>query len=434
MACGPTNYQVTLRGGEKKEARGTLKFTCVMKMISTNLTMICQDLTLTMQGCYAPARLQISSTLDEVENRGAKQVQNAPHSPEGVWPGPFSFVFETTLKDLLKSPSPECLRFNVIDEWGVRQGEAFLEFRKAFSTKPDTPICFKVPVTYTGTVDGEQEPESFGMVGELEGVILYQNLPVFAQLVNGMWVDGQVEGGHWFMDGLPYPQCMLDPPPVWQDPTDRMGFEFLGTDQQQNDENESTPIDFDDRQLAELLVHVDLPPPWEKRRERAGGRMYFFDPRSRRMTWKDPRFLPENWDQKIDPQNGKVYFHYHKTRQTTYVDPRGCPPGWDMRLSKAGDIYFAHLPAMQTTFIDPRGLPEHVEPALDEFARMYFKFHESKTTCWEDPRIGQQEVVLAKWRHVESMMWLKEQVLREIEQRQELENREEEDAETPATS
>merc|ERR1719229_831359 len=110
----------------------------------------------------------------------------------------------------------------------------------------------------------------------------------------------------------------------------------------------------------------------------------------------------------------------------TYVDPRGCPPSWDMRLSKTGDIYFAHMPAMRTTWFDPRGLPENVEAALDDLGRMYFKFHETKTTSWEDPRTGQQEVVLATWRHQQSLNWLREQVLRELEQRQELGGREDE--------
>jgi len=444
VVCGPSHYQLTLRGGDGKEARGVVKFTCVMKMISSNLTVTCQDLTLTMLGCYASARLQISSTLEERDSK--TRVAQAPHSQQGSWPGPFSFSFETTLKDLLKAPAAESLRFVVIDEMGVRQGEAHLEFRKAFSTKAGTPIGFKVPVTYTCTVEGEEEPSPIGAVGELEGVVLYEHLPIYAQLVNGLYIDGQVEHGHWFIEGLPYPSCMAEPPPVWQDPIDRTGFESLLPDHQQGDEDEEqteqtdehehvSKYDFDDRTMMEALAQIDLPPPWEKRRERAGSRMYFLDTRSRRMTWKDPRFLPENWDQRIDPQTGKVYFQYHKTRQTCSIDPRGCPPGWEMRISKNGEVYFAHLPAMRTTFIDPRGLPEQSEAALDDLGRIYFKNHETKATTWEDPRDHQQEVVLAKWRHQQSISWWKEQVMREIEQRVEeekgrdLENLNEEDEE-----
>merc|ERR1711924_554627 len=175
-----------------------------------------------------------------------------------------------------------------------------------------------------------------------------------------------------------------------------------------------------DKTLSEALEKIDLPPPWELKRERpnsgAHGRVYFADPRSRRTTWKDPRFLPENWDQRIDPQTGKVYFQYHKTRQTTYVDPRGCPSGWEMRLSKNGDIYFAYQPAMKTTFVDPRGLPDAFDPALDDHGRLYFKNHHLKTTTWEDPRLDQQEVTLIKWRQTQSHRWLKEQVWNELEE------------------
>merc|ERR1712228_540576 len=146
--------------------------------------------------------------------------------------------------------------------------------------------------------------------------------------------------------------------------------------------------------------------------------MFFSDPRSRRTTWKDPRFLPENWDQRIDAQSGKVFFQYHKTRETTYMDPRGCPYGWDMRLSKVGEIYFAYLPAMKTTFTDPRGLPEGVDAALDDLGRMYFKNNHTKSTQWLDPREDQQEVTLSAWRQSQSSRWWKEQVLRELEELQ----------------
>merc|ERR1719401_580665 len=176
-----------------------------------------------MQGSPAPARMSISATMDEVEN--ANKVVNVPHSQEGFWPGPWSLTLEMTLGDLLKAPAHECLRFAVIDEMGVRQGEALLEFRKAFSTKQDTPLPFKVQVTYTCTVDGEEKPEAVGVVGELEGVVLYQNLPVYAQMAGGVCVDGQVEGGFWLFEGLPYPHCLTHAPPLWQDPADRVeGF------------------------------------------------------------------------------------------------------------------------------------------------------------------------------------------------------------------
>lgn len=267
-----------------------------------------------------------------------------------------------------------------------------------------------------------------GAVGELEGVVLYQNLPTFAQMVNGLYIDGHVDHGHLFIEGLPFPQCMREPPPVWQDPCDRAGFEQILADLQHEENDAAKFDDLDDKQIMDALAQIDLPPPWEKRRERAGGRMYFLDSRSRRMTWKDPRFLPENWDQRIDPQTGKVYFQYHKTRQTCSIDPRGCPPGWEMRISKNGEVYFAHLPAMKTTFIDPRGLPEHIEAALDDLGRMYFKNNEAKTTAWEDPR-HEQQVILAKWRHQQSVSWWKEQVMREIEQRADMERLEDDDSE-----
>lgn len=412
VVCGPARYELTLRDSIR-ERRGTLKFCCTMKMLSPNLTVSCQDLQLKMQGFPAPARLTISSTLSE-DVRGV----DVPHSNEGVWQGPFDISFETALGDLLKAPNLECLVFVVFDEMGVRQGEAHLEFRKAFTTKENVPIPFKVPVTYTCTVDGEvptRESEPMGAVGELDGVVLYHNLPVYAQMAGGICVDGQIEGGFWLYEGLPYPRVLQQPPPLWQE-----HFETLSTDPDAAHEDQGVNFDaIDDKWVYEALEKIDLPPPWEKRRERVGdrcGRCYFVDPRSKRTTWKDPRFLPEGWECKIDPQSGKVYFQYHKTRQTTFVDPRSCPSGWDMRLSRNGEIYFAYLPAMKTTFIDPRGLPDNVDAALDDYGRMYFKNHEMKSTTWDDPRVDQPEVTLTKWRQAQSMRWWKEQVWREIDE------------------
>jgi len=339
--------------------------------------------------------------------------------------------------------------FEVIDEMAVRQGEAQLEFRKAFSTKPDAQIPFKVPVTYTTTQgDGDERVEPVGNVGELEGVVLYQNLPAYAQMAGGLCCDREVEGGYLLIEGLPYPHCMPVAPPIWQETPEWMGalhpraaeVECFSTDPQPHEEAEHEVIgdadDLDSKAIWEALEQIDLPPPWEKRRERgdvSGGRMYFADPRSRKTTWKDPRFLPENWDQRIDPQTGKVYYQYHKTRTTTYADPRGCPKDWDMRLSKSGEIYFAYMPAMQTTFVDPRGLPDNVDQALDDHGRIYFKNHDSKSTTWEDPRETAQEVTLTQWRQAQSTRWWKEQVWREIEelsrQRGEMEARDYEDLE-----
>jgi len=434
MACGPSHFKLTLRDAAGQE-KGQLKFTCAMKMVSPNLTVICQDLSLTMLGCPASAKMSISCTLSE-------DLKELPHSSEGKWDGPIVHTFDTSLSDLLKAPETEHLSFVIIDDTGVRQGEAQLEFRKAFSTKADTFVNFKVPVTYTATSEGGNiQAEPMGAVGELEGVLIYSNLPVYAQMIGGVCVDSQVEGGYWLYEGLPFPHCMAQAPPLWQDHLDVRGMEHFSL-QPEGEDGEINFDEIDDEWIHEAIEKIDLPPPWEKRREHSTGerrgRAYFLDPRSKRTTWRDPRFLPENWDQRVDPQTGKVYFQFHRTRQTTYADPRGCPVGWDMRLSREGEIYFAYLPSMRTTFIDPRGLPDTHDAALDDSGRMYFRNHEEKTTMWDDPRADQQEVTLTKWRQAQSTRWWKEQVWRELEEmnrRADLEERpEEEDLVPPATT
>mmetsp|Transcript_104841 Transcript_104841/g.208376 ORF Transcript_104841/g.208376 Transcript_104841/m.208376 type:complete len:541 (+) Transcript_104841:84-1706(+) len=410
IACGPAFLKLTFHDPLTQQSRGILRFTCVMKMISENLTVICKDLKLTMQGFPAAARLVMSSSIAETGNACTT---NVPFTNGGEWPGPFAISFQTTLGDLLKAPECESVSFRAIDEMGVHQGKAEVSFRKAFTTQPDAPVPFKVPVIYTSRVEGEDEPEPVGSVGELSGMLQYRNLPVYAQTAGGVNIDGQVDGGYWLIEGLPYPTCLSRPPPIWEDPVDRTGMECFSTDPQPQEEQEDNRLDQEldeDTFFKEALEQIDLPAPWEKRYDWSRDRFFFVDPRSRKTTWRDPRFLPKNWDQRIDPQSGRAYFQYHKTRHTTYVDPRCCPQGWEMRLSKNGDIYFAFWPTMQTTFIDPRGLPEAYDAALDEHGRMYFKDHETRATSWEDPRKGQREVTLTTWRQAQSTRWWREQV------------------------
>ncbi|CAE8604153.1 unnamed protein product, partial [Polarella glacialis] len=209
--------------------------------VSTNFTVICKDLRLTMQGCPAPGRMAVSNTLTEDAN-----VINVPYSQQGTWTSPFTTAFETTLGDLLKVPASsgaasgcEHLAFVVIDEMGVRQGEARLEFRKAFTTKPDEPVAFKVPVNYCSD-EVEESRQVVGAVGELEGVVIYRNIPVYAQMAGGSIVDAEIQGGCILVDGLPYPPCMPQPPPVWQDGG---GMEAFSMDP---DGGEDQEIDFND--------------------------------------------------------------------------------------------------------------------------------------------------------------------------------------------
>jgi len=410
IACGPAFLRLTFHDPSTRQSRGILRFTCVMKMISERLTIICKDLKLLMQGFPAAARLVINSSIAE---SGNACTTNVPFSKAGDWPGPFTICFQTTLGDLLKAPERESVSFRAIDDTGVNQGKADVNFRKAFTTQPDTPVSFKVPVIFSSSVDSEDDPEPVGSVGELSGLLQYRNLPVYAQMAGGVNIDGQVEGGYLLIGGLPYPKCLSQPPPLWDDAAENIGIECFSTDPQPQEEQEDNKLDQEldeDTFFKESLEQIDLPAPWEKRYDLSRDRFYFVDPRSRKTTWRDPRFLPKNWDQRIDPQTGRVYFQYHKTRHTTYVDPRCCPQGWEMRLSKNGDIYFAFWPTMHSTFVDPRGLPDTVDAALDDHGRMYFKHHETRATSWDDPRKEQQEVTLTTWRQAQSTRWWKEQV------------------------
>jgi len=410
LACGPMSVQLTLRCRRGGTSVGTVSFACQMRQRSQNLTVTCTDLNLIGHGgSPMPARLVACCS-------GAGAQLALPLSETGCWPGPCTLAFDTTLGDLLKAPPYEFLRFSVINESDGYEGEAVVEFRRAFPSERGAAVPFRVPVLFAGSADGQElaEPEH---IGELTGSVMYQNLPTYAQMVGGMCVDGQVEGGYILIEGLPFPGSLGQPPPLWRDRTEQQDDDA----QMQQDEEVGA---FDESQLMKALEKIPLPRPWEMRhvrrsrlRSRCGGlgRPYFADPRSRRTTFVDPRLLPEHWDQRIDPQSGRVYYQFDVTRQTTFVDPRACPPDWEMRISKTGGVYFAYSPTEQSTFIDPRGLPEHMSAALDRHGRMYFMDHTAKGTTWNDPRDVEKEPTLTRWRRAEHERWWKDEVWQEIE-------------------
>ena len=115
----------------------------------------------------------------------------------------------------------------------------------------------------------QEMSEPMGAVGELSGVLFFQNLPVYAQMAGGLYSDGQVEGGFWLFEGLPYPHALQQPPPLWLDPTDRV---TEARAREQPCEDSEKLHDLDDEKFLEALDEIDLPPPWEKRRDRGGER------------------------------------------------------------------------------------------------------------------------------------------------------------------
>jgi len=411
VAYGPACFRLTLHDREHGPPTGFVKFGCVMRMRSPDLTVICTDLrTTTQEGAALPGRLHISGSLEDAG--GKASVLSLPHSTDGFWRGPCSLAFDTTLADLLRAPPCECLRFVILDQEGMSAGEASVEFRSAFSIMPGTEVQFRTPVMYDFSVDQRYGAE-IKQIGELEGVLRYQNLPVCAQMVGGLCVDSHIEEGYMLIEALPCPRGVSQPPPIWKDDSEQQHFGFvLCVSPQLLEELEASGIDV--KQLDTALDQLELPSHWEMRQERGRGllaRRYFSDPRARRTTWVDPRFMPEHWEQRVDSEMGRVYFQYHANKTTTYVDPRGCPSGWEMRVSKNGGAYYVHAPSMQTTFSDPRGMPSHIEGALDSQARMFFKDNNTKATSWKDPREGQQESLLAMWRQMESLRWWSDQVL-----------------------
>lgn len=413
VACGPSQFRLSLLDPNTGEPKGRVKFLCIMKMLSQNFSVVFEDLKLTMQGSPAPARLSMSSTLAE------NIVTEVPHSDEGVFPDQYRLSFETTLGDLLQAPDQQGIRIVVVEN-DVQQGEAMVAFRKYFVPSDDTEIHFLEPVTYSDTTpmpgsaeDSEKSKGAVsGAVGDISGVLKLLQVPVYAQMAGGVYIDSRVEGGQLLFEGLPYPSCFgAVGPPVWSEEVSREeGHQATG-----GEHGGDFPVDISEEEYMEVLEEIELPPNWQKRHDRRSNRPYFADLRSRKTTWKDPRFLPDNWDQRIDPNTGQVYFAYHKTRQTTFIDPRYCPQGWEMRLSHAGEVYYLHTPAMKTGYTDPRGLPEGFDAALDDRGRVYYKDHHTRSTSWEDPRLSATEAENASWRSEQQTRWWKEQVWSAIE-------------------
>eukprot|EP00927_Polykrikos_kofoidii_P041331 TRINITY_DN35241_c0_g1_i1.p1 TRINITY_DN35241_c0_g1~~TRINITY_DN35241_c0_g1_i1.p1 ORF type:complete len:562 (-),score=75.96 TRINITY_DN35241_c0_g1_i1:77-1762(-) len=410
IACGSPNFKLSLRNCfGPHESSGYLRFVCVMKLFS-DISVVAKRLQLmTVAGRHVPPAMRVSSSL-VVGDNCREPVTVVSHGPEGQWSESYELTFVSTLADLLKAPAIEKMRFVVTDGRDVPIAEASLPFRDAFSVEQGAEVPFKIDVTSQSRLADYRESHVADdgrrdVLWSLEGCLVYRGLPPFAQMVSGCCVDGEVVDGFSLANGLPYPKCLAKPPLLWRDPKRVV-------------ESESRHVEWSG-QLRGALEDIPLPSPWEQCLERSALGMqgceqhvYFADPRSRRTTRKDPRFLPAHWEQRIDSKSGRIYYQYHPTQQTTYVDPRCCPPGWDMRLSKRGDVYFFYVPAMRSTDDDPRGLPDGIDMALDKHGRVYFRRHREQTTQWEDPRRGQCEAILMDWRQAESVRWWEEQVLR----------------------
>jgi hypothetical protein len=422
VACGPCSFKLALLDAETSEYRGIVKFTCVMKMLSPDFTVFLDELRLTRQGSPNPGMLSISSSLAE------HSVTEVPYSEEGVWGVAYGITLETTLHDILRDPEREYIKIVVFDQHKVWQGEASIPFRDWF-TLGEKSVPFKVDVICSGTADsvGGHMTEgrenvavgASGAVGDISGILLFQKTPVYAQMVGGLCMDNCIEGGLLLFEGLPYPSRIRgESPPIWQGvgiASDGASVGGSSNLDKLEDKESDINVDITEAECQDVLREIEVPQNWVRKQDRKTGRTYFADLRTRKTTWKDPRFLPENWDQRIDQNSGQVYYAYHKTRQTTFIDPRGCHDGWEMRLSRSGNAYYAYLTTKQTTYIDPRGLPEGYDAMLDDHGRMYFQNHRTRSTQWDDPRSNQPAETLASWRAQAKKRWWKDQVWRELE-------------------
>eukprot|EP00392_Amoebophrya_sp_AT5.2_P007566 g7581.t1 len=258
LACGPQVIRLSLLSPDpdKNTEPAQIEFTCLLKMISSDFAISLQDLKISIQGWPAPAKFDLSSTLRE------DVVVEAPFSENGSWES-VSLQFETTLWDLmspfasvagmgsavvgggggaggasstgttaaggnpitnagapsaagttttndptadgiLSSKAAEGLKINVKDESGYEQGQISINFRDYLKLDGLGEQAFDlgaIPITYGE--DGDQ-------VGELNGKILFQNLPKYGQMVGGMLWDDRIEGNAQLLClNLPYPDKWL---------------------------------------------------------------------------------------------------------------------------------------------------------------------------------------------------------------------------------
>jgi len=422
VAVGPSTFRLSLVS-EAGELAGTVTFGCMMRQVADPLTTRFGDVRLTMMGSPAPAWMQITSTLQP------EAVLELPHSQGGEWESTDGLHFPASLEAMLTSRN-EGFRVKVFDAAGSVQGECALPFRD---------LVLAGEVTNTGRIDipfkcnvlWPEHGQSKGKLGELSGVIKYENLPVHAQMIGGRTVgDGTIEGEPRLLaPGLPYPSTMIRAPQVHLTAKEAAGC-TLAADAAAGESYDSENVAADanggdigttpvplrsalDKVWADMCDrtrHLKMPQHWS-RRVGPEGQQYFADRRSRLTTWTDPRLLGKFWDQRVDRATGRAYFAHLKQEQTTSVDPRGCPPNWEMKLSSSGEVYYAFHPTRTTTYVDPRGLPQGVSAAMTAEGRLYFRDRNTRSTSWEDPREGQAEDTLQKWRCDELRSWLEDQVV-----------------------
>ena len=86
--------------------------------------------------------------------------------------------------------------------------------------------------------------------------------------------------------------------------------------------------------------HADLPKEWRRACDEEGCE-YFYNQRTREISYDRPQPLPRDWGSAADKETGRIYYWHKKTKEVSWERPKGDGSSWDPRSSQgqgdAGD-------------------------------------------------------------------------------------------------
>ena len=79
--------------------------------------------------------------------------------------------------------------------------------------------------------------------------------------------------------------------------------------------------------------HADLPKEWRRACDEDGNE-YFYNQKTREISYDRPQPLPRDWGSAVDKDSGRVYYWHKRTKEVCWERPRGDGSPWGRRSSQ----------------------------------------------------------------------------------------------------
>eukprot|EP01114_Cavostelium_apophysatum_P013351 TRINITY_DN3215_c0_g1_i2.p1 TRINITY_DN3215_c0_g1~~TRINITY_DN3215_c0_g1_i2.p1 ORF type:complete len:659 (+),score=119.89 TRINITY_DN3215_c0_g1_i2:105-2081(+) len=201
LALGPVSHEIALRDGGKFS--GTVLFDLEMEQISEVVATFKEVLVqnLVPEGPDCDPYLQFSYSGSKDQRKFKSPVLKNNKAPS--WSELEQLYFESTLRELIGESLTLEIKNNKKMKSDPTIGDCQLPLSKYMCRVDNQPVKFSENLLRGGQV-----------VGLIEGVVSFREVPKFAQMVGGKHTDGGITGGRALLPDLPLPAGIVDSTPL----------------------------------------------------------------------------------------------------------------------------------------------------------------------------------------------------------------------------